>query len=118
MFFVSGVAEENRIFTWETAEDIRPDPAMLSLLQELCQEYPYPGRNVPLYLVNDYIPKNYPEWVAYRDVSFFFKYMMCTKPEVFPPPAPFLQRHATLVWQWRNTGVYNVTAFRVKVSAM
>lgn len=56
--------------------------------------------------------KNYPEFEYFRDIVFYFKYLLGTNPENFPPVGPYNQKMAELKWQFKD-GQYITVAYKM-----
>ena len=48
------------------------------------------------------VNKNYPEFHAYRDIAFFFKYVQNVDPRAFPPKFTYPQRSVELQWDFQQ----------------
>ena len=54
------------------------------------------------------IHKNYPEFVYYRDIVFYWKFFMATDKKAFPPVHEWTQKHAELKWAFEVRFVLHV----------
>jgi hypothetical protein len=104
--------EVRAVFNWNTS--LLPDPATMNYLKLLCQEmgFPYSDQSIMLFLSGEQwlILKNYPEFEYFRDIAFYFKYFLGTRPQAFPPVNLYTQKQAELRWAFQQ-GQYYVVAF-------
>lgn len=72
----------------------------------ICNEmgFPYNGQILPTMLTNEtwHIIKNFPELEYFRDICFYFKYLLGTNPQAFPPIARYNQKQVELSWSFQQ----------------
>ena len=114
-FHSLGVSDSRLMFQWERM--LAPEQSTNDWLSQICEQLAFPQNDIALYLSGEQhlIAKNYPEFVCYRDVAFYWKLLMNSEVEAFPPVAPWTQKHAGLKWKY-DEGVYLVQAFQMELA--
>jgi hypothetical protein len=110
------IPEHHQIFMWELAQ--RSEGSTNTFIAHICAELAFPTNNIAAYISGEQylIFKNYPEFLCYRDIAFYFKYFMNTEAEAFPSPGPdYIQKQAELKWQLTPSEDYFVSAFGIEV---
>ncbi|KAJ9441712.1 putative nucleoredoxin 1-2 [Diplonema papillatum] len=116
------VPQENKIFLWEAGLDRQAGAANLFFKLAIHEAFPlrssyqylYNTEADPMYLML----KNFPELGPYRDIAFYFKYLMNTIPGGFPT-GQFTQFQAQLKWEFDDqTDKYVVKAFGLHLLPM
>eukprot|EP00463_Aulacantha_scolymantha_P004780 TRINITY_DN5939_c0_g1_i1.p1 TRINITY_DN5939_c0_g1~~TRINITY_DN5939_c0_g1_i1.p1 ORF type:complete len:150 (-),score=10.41 TRINITY_DN5939_c0_g1_i1:19-468(-) len=100
-------------------QSLRCDGPTTDFLRLLCQKmaFPYTDEDLPTYLSGEnwLILKNYPEFEYFRDICFYSKYLLGTKPCAFPPIGNYSQKQAELHWAFIQ-GSYVVKAFGIQLT--
>jgi len=115
-----------KIFTWETAPEVKPNPSLVKYLRNICRETAGTEANAPHYLLLDKHPKssrllkNFPELECYRDIVFWWKYFLNPDVTSFPNYGGsdgrdinrFDRMVAQLSWKWNSENLsYDVRSF-------
>ena len=108
------ILPDHKLFKWE--ETMKRDLGSSRLTQQISQHNAFPLHSIPQYLVGDtdshyLIIKNFPEFECYRDICFYFKYMMSTVPNAFPSQNHYTQFNAQLEWRYVPCVGYQVVSF-------
>jgi len=110
------ISGDKACFNWNNSQ--RPDSSTMNLLSAVCQVMAFPAGSqiLPTYLSGEswLILKNYPEFEYFRDIVFYFKYLLGTDLKYFPPVSMYNQKMAELRWSFED-GEYVVKAFRMKL---
>ena len=114
-FHSLGVEESHQMFSWERF--LAPEQSTGEWMSQICEQLAFPQNDIALYLSGEQhlIIKNYPEFICYRDVAFYFKLFMNSEVESLPPVAPWTQKHAGLKWKY-DEGVYLVVGFQMELA--
>eukprot|EP01087_Luapelamoeba_hula_P004848 TRINITY_DN1482_c0_g1_i1.p1 TRINITY_DN1482_c0_g1~~TRINITY_DN1482_c0_g1_i1.p1 ORF type:complete len:4317 (-),score=602.49 TRINITY_DN1482_c0_g1_i1:51-13001(-) len=104
------IPSSHQIFCWENGNGFEQNTNRF--LGEVCEELAFPQNDIHAYISGEQplILKNYPEFLCYRDVAYYFKYFMNTEDEAFPRPALYTQQHAQLAWKMGD-GEYFIIAY-------
>eukprot|EP01060_Flectonema_neradi_P006280 TRINITY_DN1420_c0_g1_i1.p1 TRINITY_DN1420_c0_g1~~TRINITY_DN1420_c0_g1_i1.p1 ORF type:complete len:4698 (+),score=1051.93 TRINITY_DN1420_c0_g1_i1:123-14216(+) len=113
------ILPDHILFKWE--DTMKRDLGSSRLTQQIAQHNAFPLHSIPQYLVGDsdshyLIIKNFPEFSCYRDICFYFKYMMSTVPNAFPSQNQYTQYDALLEWRFVPCVGYQVSSFRKMLS--
>jgi len=92
--YFHGLALDNHILTWENGNGFQAETNQL--FAHMAQKLGFPLGGLEAYMTGEgnwhwLIIKNYPEFVCYRDISYFFKLFLNPDPESFPPTAMYKQ---------------------------
>jgi hypothetical protein len=105
------------LFDWEKSTEGggRDGQALHSLLKQMCYDQGFPQSDLSHYLSGEQteILDFYPEFQAYRDIIFYFKYMMSPTQESFPDGNRlYMHKDARLQWAYKGPGTgFMVLAF-------
>mmetsp|Transcript_7246 Transcript_7246/g.21392 ORF Transcript_7246/g.21392 Transcript_7246/m.21392 type:complete len:5155 (-) Transcript_7246:1654-17118(-) len=115
------ISEDKTVFDWR--EGVTCSEATRAMLATACREMGigYSPAMLPCFLSGEawQLVKNFPELEFFRDICFYHKYFLCTKPNAFPPPGPYPQKMAELQWQWvAQEARWNVNAFQMNLSTV
>lgn len=111
------IKDDHLLFQFETSSQ---PGNILKLLEQLCWEMGFPTTNLPLYITGEQpeILYLFPELRYYRDVVFMFKYLMAPTAEVLPEIKPWMQRDAILLWTYKESEGYVVSAFNKQLKCV
>jgi hypothetical protein len=103
------VADDHVIFGWEHAPDVGP---CAKLVEQMRLEIGFPKEDEALYVAGTHsdLLDLYPEFEAYRDIVFLFKYMSCWAPGAEPVVKQWTHKDARLAWKAEH-GRLSVRAF-------
>jgi hypothetical protein len=97
------IDDKKRMFNWEEGGyKMYEDPGVSSIMGEL-GKYLYLSGNADWNHASGRPGKteiidNFPDWPCYRDIFWYWKYMMCTDPKGLPPCKPWSPGDAVLDW--------------------
>lgn len=119
-----------KLFNWEENFVLKPGKALIKYFRMIAREIALPITRPTVWLldsnpISSDLMKNYPEFKAYRDIAFWWKYLLNPDRKVFrnyvAPESPneigrLPRMEAQLSFGWNEEeGGYQVTAFRVEL---
>ncbi len=107
------VENPNLIFDWERS--LEPGN-FTKVIDQLCWDVGFPNtpQLLPRYISceDPIINENYPEIAYYRDIIFYFKFMMLAPHDALPEPKAWMPIDAKLVWKYNGVGTgYSIHGF-------
>jgi len=78
-----------KLFSWEENFNNKPGKTLIKYIRSVCREIGYSSPSPHLLLVDgspisSFLMKNYPEFKCYRDIVFWWKYLLNTDRKAFP----------------------------------
>eukprot|EP01063_Lacrimia_lanifica_P039595 TRINITY_DN8724_c1_g4_i1.p1 TRINITY_DN8724_c1_g4~~TRINITY_DN8724_c1_g4_i1.p1 ORF type:complete len:4579 (+),score=2099.61 TRINITY_DN8724_c1_g4_i1:248-13984(+) len=116
------IPTDHYIFMWESGLDRQLGCQRLMFQLAKAEAFSLGGIHEYMYSANDphyLINKTFPEFKAYRDIVFFYKFFMNTLPGGFPSVGEYTMFNAQLRWQFNTrTNAYEVQAFGKYLNTM
>jgi len=102
--YFASFQELNPIFEWEQGNKFTNLSGTKFLLADICAEVGFPGEPLE-YLCDGLLTMNYPELRCYRDIVFWFKFLLNSSPQQLMSFSvdPSDRRDATLNWKVART---------------